>query len=70
MRFFNTAGPVNPQDHYCLPPLERFHLREILVAYVTDLGLIKQERNGALRIANPIYQEVIPRDLTWSTARK
>jgi hypothetical protein len=35
------------------------------VAYVADLGLIKQERNAALRIANPIYQEVIPRQLAW-----
>ena len=30
MRFFNTAGPVNPNDHYCLSPLERFNLDEIL----------------------------------------
>ncbi|HOW04567.1 AAA-like domain-containing protein [Methanospirillum hungatei] len=30
MRFFNTAGPVNCQDHYCLPPLTRFNLPEIL----------------------------------------
>ena len=30
MRFFNTAGPVNCQDHYCLPPLTRFDLTEIL----------------------------------------
>lgn len=30
MRFFNTAGPVNPQDHYCLPSLNRFDLNEIL----------------------------------------
>ena len=30
MRFFNTAGPVNCQDHYCLPPLRRFDLDEIL----------------------------------------
>ena len=30
MRFFNTAGPVNCTDHYCLPPLERVDLREIL----------------------------------------
>jgi hypothetical protein len=30
MRFFNTAGPVNCQDHYCLPPLSRFNLTEIL----------------------------------------
>lgn len=31
MRFFNTAGPVNPEDHYCLPPLERLDLNEILM---------------------------------------
>ena len=30
MRFFNTAGPVNPQDHYCLPSLNRFDLNEVL----------------------------------------
>ncbi len=30
MRFFNTAGPVIPQDHYCIPPLERFDLEKIL----------------------------------------
>jgi hypothetical protein len=29
MRFFNTAGPVNCADHYCLPPLQRFDLPEI-----------------------------------------
>ncbi|MBE2199917.1 MAG: ATP-binding protein [Anaerolinea sp.] len=29
-RFFNTAGPVNCADHYCLPPLERLNLPEIL----------------------------------------
>ena len=30
MKFFTTEGPVNCQDHYCLPPLERFDLDEIL----------------------------------------
>ena len=30
MRDFNTAGPVRPDWHYCLPPLERFRLSEIL----------------------------------------
>ena len=30
MRFFNTAGPVRPDDHYCIPPLERFDLEEVL----------------------------------------
>ena len=30
MRFFNTAGPVNCQDHYCLPPLQRFDLDTVM----------------------------------------
>lgn len=30
MRFFNTAGPVRPEEHYCLPPLERVSLTEIM----------------------------------------
>ena len=29
-RFFNTSGPVVAEDHYCVPPLERFDLGEIL----------------------------------------
>jgi hypothetical protein len=29
-RFFNTAGPVRCDEHYCLPPLERFNLTEVL----------------------------------------
>ena len=36
-RFFNTAGPVNAQKHYCLSPLQRIHLAEILT-------LIEQEK--------------------------
>lgn len=31
MRFFNTAGPINCDDHYCLPPLERFDRDEIIM---------------------------------------
>ena len=30
MRYFNTAGPVRCEKHYCLSPLERFNLEEIL----------------------------------------
>ena len=30
MRFFNTAGPVNCADHYCLPPLQRIDLEDVL----------------------------------------
>ena len=33
--------------------------------YVRDLGLVA--RDAPIRIANPIYREVIPRDLTWTT---
>ena len=36
-RFFNTAGPVKPERNYCVPPLERFDLDEVL-------GLIRSER--------------------------
>ena len=41
MRFFNTAGPVRCKKHYCLPPLERFDLDEVL-------DLIDQEKYFAL----------------------
>ena len=37
MRFFNTAGPVRPDDHYAVPPLERMDVEEFL-------GLIRAER--------------------------
>ncbi|MBW2100388.1 MAG: ATP-binding protein, partial [Deltaproteobacteria bacterium] len=37
MRFFNTAGPVNCQKHYCLPPLVRIDLNKII-------SLIEQEK--------------------------
>ena len=30
MRSFNTAGPMDAQDHYCIPPLERIDLEYVL----------------------------------------
>ena len=30
MRFFNTAGPVQAEEHYAVPPLSRLDLEEIL----------------------------------------
>ncbi len=30
MRDFNTAGPMDPEEHYCVPPLDRVNLDEIL----------------------------------------
>ena len=29
MRFFNTAGPIKPEKHYCIPPLERLDLDDV-----------------------------------------
>ena len=37
MRFFNTAGPIKPAKHYCIPPLERLDLDDVL-------GLIRDEK--------------------------
>lgn len=37
------------------------------IQYVIDLGLIRRERGDNVRIANGIYREIIPRELTWST---
>jgi hypothetical protein len=36
-RFFNTAGPVRCENHYCLPPLERFNLADVM-------ALIEQQK--------------------------
>ena len=30
MRFFNTEGPVRPDDHYAIPPLARMGVEELL----------------------------------------
>ena len=30
MRSFNIADPINTQDHYCIPPLERLDLDYVL----------------------------------------
>jgi hypothetical protein len=36
------------------------------VQYVRDLGLIQVARNGEIQIANDIYREIIPRELSWT----
>ena len=42
---------------------EQRHFADRDLEYVRDLGLLAQDR--PLRIANPIYAEVVPRELTW-----
>lgn len=44
---------------------ERGEMREDDIQYVTDLGLIR--RKPQLTIANPIYQEIVPRLLAETT---
>jgi len=41
-------------------------VREDYIQYVIDLGLIRRTESGLI-ISNPIYREVIPRDLTFVT---
>ena len=45
------------EDSFQSPPAD--------IEYVADLGLIRTR--PSVRISNRIYQEVIPRELTWST---
>ena len=42
MRSFNTAGPVNPTDHYLIPPLSRIDPDEVL-------GLVRDKKYFVLR---------------------
>ena len=42
MRFFNTAGPVIPEMHYCIPPLNRIDVDDFLL-------LIRQRKYFVLR---------------------
>lgn len=46
--------------------VERFSYTEPDIQYLIDLGLINRSRTGELSIANPIYMEIIPRELTWA----
>jgi hypothetical protein len=38
MRFFNTEGPVRPDDHYTLPPLTRWDLDETRPSHYVITG--------------------------------
>ena len=44
-RFFNTAGPANPADHYYLPPLSRIDLGE--VRNLMDQKILRPSRPAA-----------------------
>ena len=46
VRTFNTAGPIDPQDHYHIPPLERIDLDEML-------GLVRDKKYFVLHAPRP-----------------
>ena len=48
MRYFNTEGPVNPTEHYCIDPLSRLSLAQILnlIARKKYLGLYAPRQTG------------------------
>ena len=37
--------------------------------YLIDLGLLERDSGGGLKVANPIYREVIPRVLAEGTPK-
>ncbi len=43
------------------------HLMDEDVRYLIDLGLVRQDGTGGLVVANPIYREVFPRTLAFSS---
>jgi hypothetical protein len=59
-----------PRIHNLISPMlqgeDISDLKPDHVSYAIDLGLVIRTRDG-LKIANPIYQEVIPRELSWMT---
>ena len=47
MRFSNTAGPIRPDDHYYIPPLERLDLDGVCRRRVgTDGGVYGSLHGG------------------------
>ena len=45
-------------------------MRDEDILYVKDMGLVVKERGKPIRIANGIYREIIPRELTASTQQQ
>ena len=48
MRFFNTAGPVDPEMHYCVPPLARLDVDECLLLIQQRITLRAPRQTGKM----------------------
>ena len=53
MRFFNTAGPMKPDIHYCIPPLERLDAEQVR-------NLIRQQKYFVLHAPRADRQDLGP----------
>ena len=65
MRFFNTEGPVRPDDHYAIPPLERMDVDELPALTRAKRYFVLHASDAPPRMANPIYAETVPRELGY-----
>ena len=65
MRFFNTAGPVRPDDHYTIRPLDRMNVEELLALIRAKRYFVLHAPDSPPRMANPMYAEVVPRELGY-----
>ena len=54
MKFFNRAGPIRPEDHYHLNPLERFDFEDFiwLIEEKTILSSLRIFRKNNHRLRN------------------
>ena len=51
MRFFSTAGPVRPGEHYLIPPLSRIDMEDVL-------GLVPDQDRARRRGEGPSTVDV------------
>ena len=65
MRFFNTAGPVRPDKHYAVQPLDRMNVEDLLALIRAKRYFVLHAPGAPPRMANPIYAEVVPRELGY-----
>ena len=59
MRFFNTEGPVRPDDHYAIPPLGRGNKKEDILA--AREALILSRRTHLAQLVRELKEERVRR---------
>ena len=65
MRFFNTEGPVRPDDHYAIPSLDRVDVDELLALIRAKRYFVLFALDSPPRMVNPIYRKAVPRELGY-----